>query len=152
VIDIHAEGVGVISRHLESIASRAVNPKPAFEEITDRLIEAERRLFSSDARRDPLRRSTIQRKARSQDANTRRNAREPLVATGALERFLTTKGPDAQPVTLSNVELVFGVPGGRSDFHYARYQAKHGRNPLASKTVVRAAARPVLEAYLSPDA
>jgi hypothetical protein len=60
-----------------------------------------------------------------------------MVATGALERFLTTKGPGAQPIKLTKDELVFGVPGGRHDFHYARYQAKHGRNPLVSASTVR---------------
>jgi hypothetical protein len=35
-----------------------------------------------------------------------------MVATGDLERFLTTKGPGAQPIKMTKDELLFGVPAG----------------------------------------
>jgi hypothetical protein len=148
VIDMHAEGVGTVSALLEQVAQRVVNPEPAFDAVTDKLIAAEKRLFGSNTRLKPLKKATVKRKARSKDAHTRAHANDPLSATGKLERFLTTKAPGAQPIKLTKDELLFGVPGGRHEFHYARYQAKHGRNPLVSAAVIRRAAGAALANHL----
>jgi hypothetical protein len=148
VIDMHAEGTGAVAALLEQVASRALNPEPAFDAITDRLIESEKRLFSS-ARVKPDKPATVKRKARSKDPRVRANAHNTLVATGALEKFLTTKAPGAQPIRLTKDELVFGVPGGRHDFHYARYQVKHGRNPLVSASTVRRYASSELGSFIT---
>lgn len=152
MIDMHAEGVGAVAGLLERVAHRALNPEPAFRAVTDELIVAERRLFASKARIKPDKEATKERKRRDKRAAVRGNAENPLKATGALERFLTTHAPGAQPITLTSDELVFGVPGGRHDFHYARYQAKHGRNPLVSAAVVRRAALAELGDFLAGPA
>lgn len=136
MIDVHAQGTGRVAGMLEQAARRSLNPEPAFQAITDRLIDAERRLFATHRGMDPLTAATRARKARDPRPHVRANATTPLVATGTLERFLTTKGPGAQPVRLTSSELVFGVPGGRHDLHYARYQAKRGRDPLVSRAVL----------------
>jgi hypothetical protein len=151
VIDMHAEGQGAVAGMLERVNERTLNPQPAFEAITDRLVAAEKRLFTSGARVKRDKATTVRRKARDKRASVRSNANRPLVATGALERFLTTHGPGAQPLKLTSDELLFGVPGGRHDFHYARYQAKHGRNPLVSAAVVRRAALSELGEFLNGE-
>lgn len=150
MIDMHAQGQGSVAAMLEQVAHRALNPEPAFEGITDRLIDAEKRLFTSSARIKPDKPQTRARKARDKRPEVRANADRPLRATGNLERFLTTRGPKAQPITLTSSEMRFGVPGGRHDFHYARYQAKHGRNPLVSAAVVRRAAMAEFGEFLVP--
>jgi hypothetical protein len=39
-----------------------------------------------------------------------------MVATGDLERFLTTKGPGAQPIKLTKDELCSASPAGGTSF------------------------------------
>lgn len=144
---MHAEGQGDVARMLALVAQHVINPEPAFDNITDRLIDAEKRRFRSSGLKD-TKDATKQRKARDKSATVRANANRVLVSSGKLEHFLTTKGPGAQPIKLTKDELLFGVPGGRHEFHYARYQAKHGRNPLVSADVVRRWAGRELSAHI----
>lgn len=148
MIDMHGEGIGAVAALLEDVAARALNPEPAFDATTDRLIEAEKRLFASKGRLKPGKQATIARKARDKDPKVRANAHNVLQATGDLEEFLTTKGPGAQPIKLTSDELLFGVPGGQHKFHYARYQVKHGRNPLVSASTVRRYAKTEITTFL----
>lgn len=150
MINMDVTGTGALAQHLAEIEARALDPTPAFLEITDRICAAEKRLFASKTRLKPDKPATVAREARDKRSTVRANAATPLKATGRLEQFLTTRGPDAQPVKLSHDELVFGVPASRSDLHYARYQAKYGRDPLVSRATVRAIAQPVLADFIAP--
>jgi hypothetical protein len=58
---------------LEQVAHRALNPEPAFDAITDHLIDSEKRLFAS-TRVKPDKDATVKRKARSKDPRVRANA------------------------------------------------------------------------------
>jgi hypothetical protein len=148
VIDMHGEGTGRIAELLETVAHRALNPEPAFDGITGEFVNAEKRLFASPTRLKADTEATKKRKARDKRAVVRANADRTLVATGALEKFLTTQAAGAQPVQKTSDELILGVPGGRHDLHYARYQAKHGRNPLVSAATIRRFAGRELATFL----
>jgi hypothetical protein len=71
VIDMHGEGQGQVAAMLAAVADRALNPEPAFDAITDRLVDAEKRLFAAKARFKPDKDATRERKARDKRAEVR---------------------------------------------------------------------------------
>lgn len=147
-LEIRATGVDDAGRKIDLLADRSRDPRPAFSTITDRLVLAERRLFSSRRGWAPLKRDTIARKERDPRASVRANATTPLVATGFLREYLTTRGYRAQPYKFNRFEMRFGIPGGRHPLYYGRMQARHDRNPVVNRSIVRRAARPVIRDFL----
>ena len=134
---------GEIGSALEEIASRCLDARPAFSDIADRLMAAEARLFSTGRGWPPNTASTKKRKAREGlDAR-------PLHATGKGARALTQRGAPGQKLVISRDELRFGILGGRSPVFYMRFQKHRGRDPLVSRDVIRRAAKPVLQDFLT---
>lgn len=140
-LEILATGVNDAGRRIDLIGERALNPQRAFEHILQQLLAKERRLFETGRGWPPDAPSTLARKAR-EHLDPR-----PLHATGRLARFLSTRA--GQPLKLDRTELVMGVPAGRHDLHYARYQKKHGRDPLISRRAVSETAKPILADFLA---
>lgn len=152
-LEIIETGGEKASGHMRMLADRAGNPAPAFSRIADLILGRERRLFESPGARWPkLKDATIDRKARSKDARVRANANRRLVATGRLERFLTTRAMGAQPILLNRHELHIGIPAGRHDVFYGRFQKGHGRDPLVSRRIVTTVASPVIREFLTGTA
>lgn len=119
---------------LDGIAQRAEHPRPGLSLVLDSVLREQRALFD----RQPwpsLKPETVERKRR--DPATAGNATTEMGGTGRLKRFLTSRGPGAQPLGLSDRELRIGVPRGRGSVHYGRDLAKRGRNPVVPVSTVR---------------
>lgn len=140
-LEVLATGVNETGKRVDLIGVRALNPQRAFQDILQQLLSKEKRLFETGRGWPPDKRSTLARKAR-EGLDPR-----PLHATGRLERFLATR--EGQPLKLDRTELVIGVPAGRHDLHYARYQKKHGRDPLISRRTVSSTAKQILADFLA---
>lgn len=134
---------GEIGGLLTEIADRCLDARPAFSDVADKLIEAERRLFNTGRGWPPNTASTKARKAR-QGLDPR-----PLHATGKGAKALTVRGATGQKLVIARDELRFGLLGGRTDVFYMRFQKARGRDPLVSRDVIRRVAKPVLKTFLT---
>jgi hypothetical protein len=124
---------------LEALGARA-RPPLVFDlwgDVLDDVLVSERRLFQTGRGWKDIKTSTVQRKNRDKDPRVRMNSYRTNIATGALRDFMTTRGPSAQPLALDADELRIGIPGGRSDVFYGRFQASQGRDPRVSRNVIR---------------
>lgn len=134
---------GADGRRLDLLADRARDPRPAFSTIADKLMAAERRLFNTGRGWPPDKPATRKRKAKKGlDPRT-------LHATGAAALAFTVRGAPGQKLEIDRAQLVFGIAGGRSPVFYMRFQKHRGRDPLVSRGVVTAAAKPVLREFLT---
>ncbi len=102
------------AKRLQRIGDRAVDARPVFREITQLLVGYERKRFDLEGPGwEPLSPSTVARKARLGQPPT------PMVATGALERSLTSLGGANQRLEVERDEMVFGTT-----LFYARFHQK----------------------------
>jgi hypothetical protein len=124
---------------IEALGQRAQSPAVLgmWSDMLGDVLTAERRLFATGRGWKDIKTSTVQRKSRDKDPRVRANSHRTNVATGALRDFMTSRGPSAQPLKLDANELRIGIPGGRSDVFYGRFQANAGRDPLVSRAVIR---------------
>lgn len=124
---------------LEALGDRARPPRifDVWNDILDETLVAERRLFSTARGWPDTKDATKARKRRDKDPQVRANADKVNVASGAMRDFMTTRSPSAQPLKMDADELRIGIPGGRSDIFYARFQQQHGRDPRVSRAVIR---------------
>lgn len=144
-LDIEATGVTQAGERVTLIGDRARDPRPVLSEIADELLGAERRLFATGRGWAPLKRSTVQRKAR-EGLDPR-----PLHATGRLERALSVRGAPGQLLQITRDELRVGLPRGRSVAFYGRFQKARGRDPLVSRAIVTRIASPRLRDWLAGE-
>lgn len=146
--DITASGISAAAKLLTELGDRALDPRPAFEAITDHIVIAEKRRFQQLGRSKA---STTEAKRRDKDPRVRSHASQSGVATGELMAFMTTKGPKAQPAKLTKSVLVVGVPARHKLHTRAAFLVSIGKSPLVSRAVARRWATADLEAYLKGD-
>lgn len=147
-VEITQKGAGEAAKMITELAERALDPRPAFARATDLLTLAEKRRFASLGR---TKEATRESKARDTDPRVREHATQAGVASGELERFMTTTGRRAQPAKMTKNVLVFGVPGGHKLTARAAGLAKIGKNPLVSRAVARRYVTQALSEYLAGD-
>jgi hypothetical protein len=121
-IRIDVLGETQISRKMLRFASRATNNIPVFELIHGYLRDISERQFASAGASsgkpwEPLRSSTIQRKARSFDAKTKENADRILHATETLRNSLVNAGDANQIRTITPTVMVYGTKVSYGPFH-----------------------------------
>lgn len=141
-VDVDARAARAL---LEGIAYRSEHPRPGLSLVLDDVLGAQRALFAAQPW-PALADSTKERKR--SDPATAANAETEMVGTGRLKRFLTTRGPGAQPLALNDRELRIGVPRGQSSVYYARHLAARGRNPVVPVSTVRRVAPRRLAGWL----
>lgn len=147
-IDITVKGTGAVSKMLQEIGDRGLDPRPAFDQATVYMVAAEKRRFDALGR---VKAGTEESKAHDSDPRVRANAPRAGVATGELREFMATKGSKAQPAKMTKNELIFGVPRKHRLSIRAVSLVKSGHNPLISREVARRWVTKALTEYLAGD-
>jgi hypothetical protein len=141
---IKTEGFRQARQRLDSVGDRGRNLRPAFEVSITYWQQSERRRFAS-ARgwRKVSRNWTEAKRRRGLDARAMR-------ASGQLERALVNVDRSKGVVARATEDALFvGVQPGASDIHYARYQAKQGRQPVRFDTQARKDTSETVMEYVS---
>jgi hypothetical protein len=127
-LDFEARGIDRTSRRVARIGRHVLNATPAFEEIADELIDAERQQFATGKGWPPLARSTRVRKLRSGTL-----WQGPMRDSGQLETALTAsrrRRPKGRLLNVRQRGLRFGIRGGRGPlFHGVLSQRGTRRQP-----------------------
>lgn len=147
-VEFNTKGVDQAMSTLTGLGKRARDARPAFDATVDHLVDAQKRRFDALGQ---TKESTREAKARDRDPRVRAHASESGVATGELREFMTTKGSKAQPVKMTNDEVIFGVPARHKLAPRAFQLVKIGKSPLISREVARRLATQSLKAHLADE-
>jgi len=117
--------------HVEVFGDRAETLKPVLEDITDKILEREARMFqtrgaTSGVYWSPLRGSTIRRKTRARDPLVR----NPLIATGELMRSLSVRHAKYQRLSVDDKGIDLATTHPAAGFHESGTKHMPRRPPL----------------------
>jgi phage gpG-like protein len=147
--EFRTAGDTLISLEILRWGDRAVDARPAFEDIADMFRRTEKRRFDTrgDGTWQPLAASTTRQKLQSRNPTIRANAGRILVATGLLERSLTDKGAPEHLSIVQPQSLVFG-----SLVEYGGYHQKGEgvpvRKPLGFTEAARKDSVKILQRFI----
>jgi hypothetical protein len=128
---INPERVEDFAYHVEVFGERAEVLKPVLEDITDKILERERRMFetrgaTSGVYWSPLRRTTIQRKQRSGD----KQVLNPLIASGDLMRSLSQRHARYQHLSVDDKGIDLSTSHPAAGYHETGTRHMPRRPPL----------------------
>jgi hypothetical protein len=128
---VPTERIEDFAYHLEVFGDKAEVLKPVLEDITDKILERERRMFetrgaTSGVYWSPLRGSTVRRKQRAGDPLVR----SPLIATGALMRSLSVRHAKYQRLSVDDKGIELGTSHPAAGYHETGTRYMPRRPPL----------------------
>jgi hypothetical protein len=130
--EIEVTGVEDARRRLTSMGDRAVNARPALEDVADAIYSANADLWRSDD-------------FGAWGAQKEADRGNPAVMreSGRLEAGLTRRGADSSTLDVSDDELFVGIPQGFSPLSYGRFHALGQGVPRRPITATAKTVQPV---------